>query len=109
MKSEAQMEKKTEQNHKITKASIAVAEGDGIGPEIMAATLQILEKSGAQLDIHKVEIGEKVYLRGQNAGIDDKTWETIRSTKAFLKAPITTPQGGGFKSLNVTVRTTMGL
>jgi isocitrate dehydrogenase len=91
------------------KTPIAVAEGDGIGPEIMAATLEILEHSGAFLDIHKVEIGEKVYLRGQPTGIDPGTWNTIRQTKAFLKAPITTPQGGGFKSLNVTVRANMGL
>jgi isocitrate dehydrogenase len=41
--------------------------------------------------------------------MDPKMWEIIRNTKAFLKAPITTPQGGGFKSLNVTVRTTLGL
>lgn len=93
----------------VTKAAIAVAEGDGIGPEIMAATLDILSHSGAQLDIHRVEIGEKVYLSGQPSGIEPKTWDTIRNTKAFLKAPITTPQGGGFKSLNVTVRTSMGL
>lgn len=91
------------------KVPIAVAEGDGIGPEIMAATLRILDASGAQLDIKKVEIGEKVYLRGQPTGIEPSTWETIRHSKAFLKAPITTPQGGGFKSLNVTVRTTLGL
>lgn len=88
---------------------ITVAEGDGIGPEIMAATLQILKASGANLDIHSVEIGEKVYMRGQKTGIDPATWDTIRNTKAFLKAPITTPQGGGFKSLNVTIRTTLGL
>jgi isocitrate dehydrogenase len=93
-------------NHK---TPITVAEGDGIGPEIMAATLNILSKSGAQLDIQKVEIGEKVYLRGQPTGIDPSTWNTIRQSKAFLKAPITTPQGGGFKSLNVTIRTTLGL
>jgi isocitrate dehydrogenase len=91
------------------KIPITVAEGDGIGPEIMAATLDILEASGAELEIHKVEIGEKVYLRGQPTGIDPATWETIRHTKAFLKAPITTPQGGGFKSLNVTIRTSLGL
>lgn len=91
------------------KTPIAVAEGDGIGPEIMAATLKILDSSGAALDIHKVEIGEKVYLRGQPTGIEPSTWKTIRETKAFLKAPISTPQGGGFKSLNVTVRTSMGL
>lgn len=88
---------------------ITVAEGDGIGPEIMAATLHILHASGAKVEIHKVEIGEKVYLRGQPTGIDPSTWETIRNTKAFLKAPITTPQGGGFKSLNVTIRTSLGL
>src|SRR5580704_15991487 len=91
------------------KIPITVAEGDGIGPEIMKATLNILEASGANLEIHQVEIGEKVYLRGQKTGIDSSTWDIIRKTKAFLKAPITTPQGGGFKSLNVTIRTTLGL
>jgi isocitrate dehydrogenase len=91
------------------KTPIAVAEGDGIGPEIMAATLRILEGADAPLEIHNVEIGEKVYLQGQKAGIAPETWDVIRKTKAFLKAPITTPQGGGFKSLNVTVRTSLGL
>lgn len=88
---------------------IAVAEGDGIGPEIMAATLNILKASKAPLEYLPVEIGEKVYLAGHKAGIEPKTWDTIRKSKAFLKAPITTPQGGGFKSLNVTVRTSLGL
>ncbi len=92
-----------------TKIPITVAEGDGIGPEIMAATLQVLNAAGAPLDIHQVEIGEKVYHRGEKTGIAASTWDTIRNTKAFLKAPITTPQGGGFKSLNVTIRTTLGL
>lgn len=91
------------------KIPIAVAEGDGIGPEIMAATLQILAAAKAPLDIKKVEIGEKVYLRGFPTGIEPATWETIRASKGFLKAPITTPQGGGFKSLNVTIRTSLGL
>lgn len=88
---------------------IAVAEGDGIGPEIMGATLKILKATKAPLEFQTVEIGEKVYMKGFKAGIEPKTWDTIRSAKAFLKAPITTPQGGGFKSLNVTVRTTLGL
>lgn len=89
--------------------SITVARGDGIGPEIMKATLLVLKEAGAILDIHEVEIGEKVYKRGVLTGIEPQTWETIKQTEAFLKAPITTPQGGGFKSLNVTVRTTLGL
>lgn len=88
---------------------IAVAEGNGIGPEIMAATLQILKASGAPLDYQEIEIGEKVYLKGNPSGIAASTWDVLRKTKAFLKAPITTPQGGGFKSLNVTIRTTLGL
>lgn len=91
------------------KAPIAVAHGDGIGPEIMDACLAILDASQAQIEIHPVEIGEAVYKKGFSAGIEPKTWETLRQTRAFLKAPITTPQGGGFKSLNVTVRTTLGL
>ncbi len=91
------------------KIPITVAEGDGIGPEIMGATLDILHAAHAPLEILKVDIGEKVYLKGFPAGIEPSTWETIRQSKAFLKAPITTPQGGGFKSLNVTIRTTLGL
>lgn len=91
------------------KHAITVAWGNGIGPEIMKATLHVLKEAGANLDIHEVEIGEKVYLKGCLTGIEPKTWETIKNTDAFLKAPITTPQGGGFKSLNVTIRTTLGL
>ena len=88
---------------------ITVAHGDGIGPEIMAATLHILKEAGAALDIETIEIGEKVYLAGHPGGIEPSAWDSLRRTKVFLKAPITTPQGGGFKSLNVTVRTTLGL
>jgi len=88
---------------------ITVAHGDGIGPEIMEATLHILKEAGARLDIETIEIGEKVYLSGNSAGIAPESWESLRRTKVFLKAPITTPQGGGFKSLNVTVRKTLGL
>ncbi len=89
--------------------SIAVAAGDGIGPEILAATLHLLRETGAALEIREVEIGEKAYLRGEPTGIGPAAWETICHSAAFLKAPVTTPQGGGFKSLNVTVRTTLGL
>src|SRR5204863_1829152 len=81
----------------------------GIGPEIMDANLRILKAGGAQLEIDTVEIGEKVYLRGNSAGIEKSAWESVRRNKVFLKAPITTPQGGGFKSLNVTTRKMLGL
>ncbi len=88
---------------------ITVAYGDGIGPEIMKATLRIITAGGADLDLEVIEIGEAVYKAGNTAGIEPEAWESLRRTKVFLKAPITTPQGGGFKSLNVTVRKAFGL
>lgn len=88
---------------------ITVAHGDGIGPEIMAATLNIMEAAGAEVGIDTIEIGEKVYHSGHLSGIEPSSWQKLLENKVFLKAPITTPQGGGFKSLNVTVRKTLGL
>lgn len=88
---------------------ITIAKGDGIGPEIMDATLEILKAAGAQLEIDEIEVGEKVYLAGNNAGIEASSWDVIRRNKIFLKAPITTPQGKGYKSLNVTARKFLGL
>jgi isocitrate dehydrogenase len=91
------------------KVPVTVAYGDGIGPEIMDATLSILDAAGAQIAIDPIEIGERVYLAGNSAGIDASAWDSLRRTKVFLKAPITTPSGSGYKSLNVTVRKTLGL
>ena len=88
---------------------ITVAKGDGIGPEIMDATLSILFAAGAQIEVETIEVGEKVYLAGNTSGIANEAWDTIRKNKVFLKAPITTPQGGGYKSLNVTTRKFLGL
>ncbi|NCX96477.1 MAG: NADP-dependent isocitrate dehydrogenase, partial [Chitinophagia bacterium] len=88
---------------------ITIAYGDGIGPEIMTAVLKILKASGASLAIEEIAIGEKVYLNGNSSGIDDSAWESLRRTRIFLKAPITTPQGGGYKSLNVTIRKVLGM
>lgn len=93
----------------VKKDFVVFARGDGIGPEIMEATLSILDAAGASLDLHEIAIGEKVYLEGHRSGISEASWELLRESKAFLKAPITTPQGGGFKSLNVTVRGALGL
>lgn len=88
---------------------ITIARGDGIGPEIMDATLRILTAAGADLEIEEIEIGEKIYQQGHSAGILPEAWDSLRKTRVFLKAPITTPQGGGFKSLNVTTRKVLGL
>ncbi len=91
------------------KVKVAVAKGDGIGPEIMDATLRILEAAGANIEPEFIEIGEQVYLSGNTSGIKAEAWEIIDRNKVILKAPITTPQGKGYKSLNVTLRKSLGM
>ena len=88
---------------------VTVAMGDGIGPEIMEASLKVLEAAGARLAIDTIDIGERVYKAGHSAGISEAAWSSLRETGVFYKAPVTTPQGGGFKSLNVTIRKSLGL
>ncbi|HLP93356.1 MAG TPA: NADP-dependent isocitrate dehydrogenase [Saprospiraceae bacterium] len=88
---------------------ITVTHGDGIGPEIMTATLKILQAAGARLQIESIDVGEKVYLSGNTSGIPPEAWESLQKNKILLKAPITTPQGAGYKSLNVTMRKVLGL
>lgn len=95
-------------NNQIMK-KVTIAKGDGIGPEIMEAVLKIIKKSNVPIEFEEIEIGEKVYLSGNTSGISDASWDVIRRNKVLLKAPITTPQGGGYKSLNVTMRKALGL
>lgn len=88
---------------------VTISYGDGIGPEIMEAVVNIMNAAGVELDYDVIEVGEKVYLKGVTSGIEHSSWDTLRKNKVFLKAPITTPQGGGYKSLNVTIRKSLGL
>lgn len=88
---------------------ITIAKGDGIGPEIMDAVLKIMEAADVQLQYDEIEIGKKAFLSGYRSGIAPEAWDTIRKNKVFFKAPITTPQGGGYKSLNVTTRKALNL
>jgi isocitrate dehydrogenase len=88
---------------------ITIARGDGIGPEIMDAVLRILEQAGARIAPEEIRLGEQVYLAGRSSGIGDEAWASLRRTRVALKAPITTPTGSGYKSLNVTLRKTLGL
>ena len=91
------------------KHPITVTYGDGIGPDIMEAVLKILFAAQAPIRPEYVDMGEKIYLSGNSTGIPQSAWESLERTKVLLKAPITTPQGGGYKSLNVTIRKSMGL
>jgi isocitrate dehydrogenase len=88
---------------------ITIAYGDGIGPEIMDSALEILCAAKANLQFNTIEIGKKIYEKGFNSGIMPSAWEELNNSKILLKAPITTPQGGGYKSLNVTLRKKLGL
>ncbi|MES2214957.1 MAG: NADP-dependent isocitrate dehydrogenase [Pseudomonadota bacterium] len=88
---------------------ITVASGDGIGPEIMDAVLRILKEAEAKIKLESIEIGEKLYKKNYTSGIAEDTWQSLERTRVLLKAPITTPQGGGYKSLNVTLRKALGL
>src|SRR3990167_9900220 len=88
---------------------ITIAYGDGIGPEILTATLAVLHAAKAQITTETIEVGEKIYRQGYTSGIPDDAWQSLQRTHILLKGPITTPQGGGYKSLNVTLRKTLGL
>ncbi|MEM7617182.1 MAG: NADP-dependent isocitrate dehydrogenase [Pseudomonadota bacterium] len=89
--------------------NIAVAYGDGIGPEIMDAVLRILKESGAALKIDTIKVGEECYEKGYSNGVPPDSWKIIEANKILLKAPITTPLGKGYKSMNVTLRRYLGL
>jgi isocitrate dehydrogenase len=88
---------------------ITVAAGDGVGPEITDAVLRILDAAGCGLTYDHIQVGEAVYRSGNTSGIPADAWDVLRRNPVFLKGPITTPQGGGYKSLNVTIRKTLGL
>lgn len=88
---------------------VTIAKGDGIGPEIMDAVLSILNAAKAPIEYDEITVGKEAYEAGYTSGIAPEAWDIISKNKVFLKAPITTPQGGGYKSLNVTLRKTLGL
>ena len=96
-------------NQVAKQTKVALAYGDGIGKEIMSATLNILEAAGAELEYEEIKIGAEMYKEGHTSGIAPSAWDILRRNQVFLKGPITTPQGGGYKSLNVTIRKSMGL
>ncbi|MCJ8208874.1 NADP-dependent isocitrate dehydrogenase [Mucilaginibacter sp. RS28] len=86
------------------KTKIAVAKGDGIGPEIMDAVLRIFEAAEVQLDYEVVEMGKSYFDAGHSTGMTAKAKETIESLGVLFKGPMETPKGKGVKSINVTAR-----
>jgi len=89
--------------------TVAVIPGDGIGPEIIGATLRVLEALGADLDLVTVRAGLEEYKR-TGRPISEEAMETIRRSDAVLKGPIATPAGPGtYRSVNVMLRQELGL
>lgn len=85
---------------------IAVAKGDGIGPEIMQAVLNIFKANGVVLDYEFVEMGKWVFDKGYSNGMTPAAQKTIEELGILFKGPMETPKGKGVKSVNVTARKT---
>jgi isocitrate dehydrogenase len=89
--------------------TIAVAAGDGIGPEIMDAVLAVLSAADPGLGFQPVTVGLQAYRNGALSGFGPEVMDAITEHGVLLKGPITTPQGGGYKSVNVSLRKSLGL
>lgn len=85
---------------------IAVAKGDGIGPEIMDAVLSIFEAAKVPLEYDFVDMGKWVFDKGYSNGMTPEAQETIETLGILFKGPMETPKGKGVKSVNVTARKT---
>ena len=86
------------------KIRIAVAKGDGIGPEIMDATLSIIQATRAPIDFEMVDMGKTWYEKGHSSGMTPEAKNTIEQLGILFKGPMETPKGKGMKSINVTAR-----
>jgi len=86
--------------------SVSLAPGDGIGPEIMGATLSLFRAAGVyeHIEFRTVAMGQGVFARGDSRGLNDEAIRTIEESGLLFKGPMATPKGGGGKSLNVTLR-----
>src|ERR1700761_8336424 len=86
------------------KTKIAVAKGDGIGPEIMQAVLRIFEANKVPLEYEYVEMGKSYFDAGHSTGMTAEAKATIERLGLLFKGPMETPKGKGVKSINVTAR-----
>ena len=85
---------------------IAVAKGDGIGPEIMAAVLKIFDANHVPLEYEFVDMGKWVFDKGFSNGMTPEAKQSIETLGLLFKGPMETPKGKGVKSINVTARKT---
>lgn len=88
----------------MTKIKIAVAKGDGIGPEIMDAVLEIFKHAEVPLEYDFVEMGKDIFLAGNSSGMTEEAKDIVEKRGILFKGPMETPKGSGMKSINVTAR-----
>ena len=88
--------------------TITLIPGDGIGPELAEATRRVLDATGVAFEWEVQDAGEGVMAQ-YGTPLPDVVLESVRRTKVGLKGPITTPVGGGFRSVNVGLRQALGL
>jgi len=87
------------------KRKITVLPGDGIGPEVVEAALDIIKATGVAVEFEKCEAGARAFQQGIVTGIPKETIQSIERTRVVLKGPLETPIGHGNRSANVTLRT----
>ncbi|MEM3852437.1 MAG: isocitrate/isopropylmalate dehydrogenase family protein [Methanomassiliicoccales archaeon] len=87
---------------------ITLIPGDGIGPEVTAAAVKVIEATGVDIEWDVVEAGEKV-IQKEGTPLPDHVLESLKKNKVGLKGPLTTPIGGGFRSVNVALRQMLDL
>jgi isocitrate dehydrogenase len=85
---------------------IAVAKGDGIGPEIMDAVLTVFKSAQVPVEYEFVDMGKWVFDKGFSNGMTPEAQHTIEDLGILFKGPMETPKGKGVKSVNVTARKT---
>jgi isocitrate dehydrogenase len=88
----------------LQKTTVTALPGDGIGPEVMAATIRILDAAGAPIEWEMAEAGAESFKKGIITGVPRETLDSIARNKLALKSPLETPVGFGGKSANVTMR-----
>ncbi len=88
--------------------AVTLIPGDGIGPEITEAALQVIEATGVQIDWQRADCGEISLAKGDTV-LPQSLFDAVRRTKVALKGPVGTPIGGGHRSVNVTIRQTLNL
>lgn len=88
--------------------TVTLIRGDGIGPEITAAALEVIEAAGVKINWEAVEAGQEV-IAEEGTPLPDAVLQSLRKNGTGLKGPLTTPVGSGFRSVNVTLRQELNL